>query len=199
MTHHGRISNTYRKSSSLITTPYRFWALQCQSWPAGGSSGKPDGAPAVKQPPLPSSDCGLYLGCRRRFWALRAWVHCLCRDRKDWAGPEAVKSSHSARCCRRDNDCERQSVSPLSRKQNCAHTAVQSTSIQNDSEWREKINKEGWTQHTPLILVDFLFLYMFFTDMTSRVLYWLCSGCKMSAMILLPFMITVKFTFLTSL
>lgn len=103
--------------------------MQCQGWPADGGSGKPDGAPAVKtsgwrQQLLLPSHCGFYLGCSRSCWALRAWVHCLCRDRKDRAGPEALESSHTPRCCRREEDCEKQNVSSLSGKLNCADTAV---------------------------------------------------------------------------
>lgn len=102
--------------------------MQCHGWPADGGSGKPDCAPAVQtsgwsQQLLSRSHRGFYLGCSRSCWALRAWVHCLCRDRKDRAGPEVLESSHTPRCCRRDEDCEKQNASFVSVRLNRAHAS----------------------------------------------------------------------------
>lgn len=84
-----------------------------------------------RRPLLLPSHRGFYLGRCRSCWALRAWVHCLCWDRKDRAGPEALESSHTPRCSCRDEDCERQNVSSLSGKLNCADTAVKFRPVQH--------------------------------------------------------------------
>lgn len=52
-------------------------------------------------------DGGSYLGCSRGKRTLLAWVDCLCLERKDWAGPEALDCSHRLCCCRAE-DCQRQ-------------------------------------------------------------------------------------------
>lgn len=113
--------------------------------------------------PLASSVCGFYLGCSRRCWALRACVHCLCRDRKDRAGPEALVSSHTSRCCRRDDDCENIKTCRLfSGKLNCTDAAVKSGLFQcqhlDQLGGPNKCEKKHNCDHVYFFFIFFIFL-----------------------------------------